>query len=363
MPKQRRHENKKLPPRWRWKHNAIYYRVPSGNEHLWEDKKEFLLGKSLNEAYIQWGKRIQHVESVQTVNELLDRYSLEVIPTKDVNTQEYNKRYVVTLKKAFGHAKITQIEPQHIYQFVDKRRVKYTDKNGKTRGGLSIAKREIAMFSDAFTKAVKWGYIKKHPFKGEVVLDGEKTRKRYVEDWEITEFLSLDKIQKNDSTKVIQAYVKIKLLTGMRQQDLLRLKITDLTEEGIEYTPRKTEKSSGIGLTIQWSQELRAAVEEAKKERPVDISPYLFCNRRGQSHWNEKTCKCSGWKSIWRRYMQRAMQETIIKEHFTEHDLRAKCGSDAESLERAKELLAHSEKSQITASVYRRKRKKVKPLR
>ena len=47
---------------------------------------------------------------------------------------------------------------------------------------------------------------------------------------------------------------------------------------------------------------------------------------------------------------------------FNEHDIRAKCASDAESLERARELLAHAD-SATTRRVYRRKPEKVRPLR
>ena len=43
-----------------------------------------------------------------------------------------------------------------------------------------------------------------------------------------------------------------------------------------------------------------------------------------------------------------------ITEHFTEHDLRAKAGSDAESLERARALLPHAD-SRTTAAIHRRK--------
>jgi integrase len=42
------------------------------------------------------------------------------------------------------------------------------------------------------------------------------------------------------------------------------------------------------------------------------------------------------------------------KERFTDHDIRAKVGSDAGSLERAKELLAHAD-AKTTQRSYRRK--------
>ncbi len=53
----------------------------------------------------------------------------------------------------------------------------------------------------------------------------------------------------------------------------------------------------------------------------------------------------------------------VLKAHverFTEHDLRAKVGSDAESLARAQELLAHAD-AKMTEKFYRRKPQKITP--
>lgn len=362
MPKARKPENKGLPARWRHVHGAYYFQVPPGFEHFWDNKKLFRLGKTLPEAYKEWAERLGSTDKANTIGQLLNRYALEVVPTKDVNTQEYNALYIKALRPVFGHMKPEDIEPQHIYQYVDKRRKKHTDEKKRTRGGLSIAKREVAMFSDVFTKAVKWGVIKAHPFKGEIVLEGEKSRTRYVEDWEIIECFKVGSKRKKGSVQAVQASIRLKLLTGMRQQDILRLQISDIQEDGIHVTPRKTEKTTGKALIYEWSDELRAAVELAKEARPVDISPYLFCNKRGKSHWNETTCKASGWKSMWRRFIDRVIEETNVTEPFTEHDLRAKCASDADSLEHARQLLAHAD-SKITEKVYRRKPEKVRPLR
>ena len=159
---------------------------------------------------------------------------------------------------------------------------------------------------------------------------------------------------------MIQAYIKIKLLTGLRRGDLLRLSVANLQGDGLHVTPGKTAKTSGKRLIIEWSDELRAAVEEAKKARPV-ISPFLFCNRRGECYVKEDGT-ANGWDSIWQRFMDRLLEETKIELRFTEHDIRAKCASDAETLVHAQQLLAHAD-GRTTERVYRRKPERVKPLR
>ncbi|WGS51135.1 hypothetical protein LFL96_06430 [Paraburkholderia sp. D15] len=105
------------------------------------------------------------------------------------------------------------------------------------------------MVSHAYTKAVQSGYLDRHPFKGEVRLDGEKARTRYVEDWEIVEYLSIDSRRKKGSVLAVQAYKRIKLLTGMRRGDLLRLTMSDLLDDGIHvihdrrFTGNEPERS------------------------------------------------------------------------------------------------------------------------
>lgn len=346
MPRTRNKENTGLPARWVHKHGAYYYLPPPAVRHLWDGKSWFLLGRTLPEAFKTWGERAGAPERIATIGALLDRYSLQMVPTKAPKTQTENRRALVRLRKVFGHMALLDIEPQHIYQYVDK------------RGARTAAHREIEVLSHAFTKAVEWGSIKKHPFKGEVRLQGEKPRTRYVEDWELLAVLGLPPLRKKGSVAAIQCYIQLKLLTGLRRGDLLRLRSSDCSSDGIEVRTSKTGKP----VVYEWTSELRAAIDAALAIRPVDISPWLFCNKRGQCYVNAATGEARGWSSMWQRFMARALAETAVTERFTEHDLRAKVASDAESLERARQLLAHAD-SKITQRVYRRKPERIKPVR
>ena len=87
----------------------------------------------------------------------------------------------------------------------------------------------------------------------------------------------------------------------------------------------------------------------------------LFATRDGQSYITDDG-RASAWKSLWQRFMARVLRETTVEERFTEHDLRAKCASDAGSLEHARALLAHAD-SATTRRIYRRRPERVKPLR
>lgn len=360
-PVKRNSENKGLPARWTLRHGAYYYRVPPGLESLWDGKAYFQLGKTLPVAYKAWSDRIGSTGTKShTIGQLLDRYALEVVPTKSFRTQEGNQLALKKLRSVFGDMPLASITPQMIYQYVDKRSIKAKDDKGRLRGGKITAHREIEVLSHAFTKAVQWGYVNNHPFKLEVRLEGEKPRTRYVEDWEIVEALALPATKRKGGVEMVQAYIRLKLLTGMRRGDLLKLAMTDIRDDGIHVTPSKTKDSTGRSIIYQWTPALRASIDLAKSKRPV-LSPFLFCNRMGKCYVNEKGF-ANGWDSLWQRFMVRVLLETKVTDRFTEHDIRAKCASDADTLEHAQAMLAHAD-SKTTDRIYRRKPEKVMPAK
>ena len=362
MVRNRNKENRGLPSRWRYLHGAYYYAVPIGMESAWDGKKKFRLGKTLPEAYKEWTRRLESLHEARTVADLLDRYSLQVIPDKAISSREVNLLFVKKLREAFGAMPITAVKPRHIYQYVEKRSVKTRDpETGKLRGGRTVAHREIEILSHAFTKAVEWGLIDRHPFKGETRLEGNKPRDRYVEDWEIDECMKLTSQRKKGSVLAIQAYIQLKIITGMDRSDLLRLTMSDLKEDGIHIQRHKTANSTGKRTIYQWTPDLKAAIDMAKAARPV-LSPLLFCKRNGQGYYDEETGRPEGWKGMWQRFMERLLAETKVTERFTEHDLRAKAGSDAETLEQARALLSHAD-VQTTDRIYRRKAEVVSPIK
>lgn len=275
---------------------------------------------------------------------------------KAAATQRGDNLALVNLRKVFGDMRLDDLEPRHIYKYVDTR----VNKQGQKSQATGV--HEIRVFKHAFTKAVEWGLVSKHPFKGEVRLKGTKPRTRYVEDWEIIEVLSLVPKRKSGSVLMLQAYIRVKMLIGIRRGDMLRLRMSDMTDAGITVRPHKTANSTGLARTFEWTPALRAAVDMALLARPIDIAPWLFCTRRGEGYFDEETGQATGWDSMWQRFMSRLLAETKITQRFTEHDLRGKVGSDAESLERARQLLGHADRK-ITERVYRRKPELIRPLR
>lgn len=361
MPKPRKPENRGLPARWQFEHGAYYYAVPKGLEAAWDGKRRFRLGKTPAEAYQVWAERIVLRDAIRTIGDLLDRYSVDVVPTKEPPTQRLNQTAIINLKKTFEKLPITDLTPMMVYRYVDKRSEKTVNSNGKNVGGKVVAHREVDLLSHAFTKAVEWGYINRHPFKGEVRLTGETPRTRYVQDWEIDEVLALNSKRTSGSIKAIQAYIRIKIMTGMDRKTLLTLTVSDITEDGIRIARSKVAHSSGKETIYELTDDLADAIQQAKDARPA-ISPFLFCNRKGEGYYNLQTGRANGWDSMWQRFMDRVLSETKVTQRFTEHDLRAKAASDAPTEDQARALLSHSNIA-TTRRIYRRKAERVTPLK
>lgn len=350
----RSRENDGLPKRWRFKHGAYFYRVPAGLERLWDGKKEFRLGTSRAEAHAEFAKRIGCYEGeLRLMEQLFERVLLEHVPTLAPKSRTMYQDCLKRLTVAFEGNPIWAIETTHCYQ--------YKDAAVKAHSPF-IAKHDLQVLSLAFSKAIEWGARKDHPIIGKgFKKPSTRQRDRYVEDWEIIECLALRPRRKRGSVLMVQAYIRIKLLTGLRRADMLALNVsTNIKKgDGIHIQPSKTKKSTGKKIIINWTSDLEQAIEIAKAARPLDVGPWLFCNRSGEPYAKEDGT-ANGFDSIWQRFMARVLKETKVTESFTERDLRAKCASDMESLEKARALLAHAD-SRITNTVYRRKPERVQP--
>lgn len=343
-PKPRSPGNRRLPKRWALKHGAYYYLVPPGQEAQWGGKRWYRLGKTEAEAYRAWSERLQDHDTITTIGALLDRYSQEIIPTKAPKSQESNRTAVRRLRPVFAAMPVGDIKPRHIYQYRDI----VTRKHGP-----SSANRDIEVISHALSVAVEWGIIDRNPIKGQVRKNRIPRRERYIEDWELAE-------ASKAAGPMLRAYITLKVLTGLRRGDLLRLKLSDLQPDGIHVQPHKTAKSTGQRLIIEWTPSLTAAVDAAKDARTKITGLTLFSTRLGQPYVREDG-SANAFDSLWQRFMVRALRDTGLVERFQEKDLRKKVASDL-PLEHARALLGHAS-AETTKRHYRIRGERVKPAR
>lgn len=344
-PRKRKAEHKGLPTGWRYRYGAYYYQVPKSLRDLWDGKSEYRLGKTLPEAHRTWAARLELQAEAGTIGELLNQYALQVVPTKTWKSRESNLISINRLRRVFGDMPIRSIEPHHVYKYINLVTAKH---------GATSARRDWEVLRHAYTKAVEWGLVKLHPLKGQVRVSKPPPADRYVEDWELAEALTV-------APPLIAAYVEFKLLTGLRRKDILVLR-RDCAESGeLVVQPSKTAKSSGVKLRFEVTPDLQAAIDAAKAVPRKVGSLYLFPNRQGKCYIDDVTGRANGFDSLWRRWIDTAIERTQLEQRFKERDLRKKSITDDADLESARKRAGHT-KEEITRAVYRLKGEVVRPL-
>ncbi|MFN7097179.1 MAG: tyrosine-type recombinase/integrase [Gammaproteobacteria bacterium] len=320
--------NKHLPERVYLKHGAYYY--------LNRQSKWIRLGKTLPEAMASWAAMVEPPIEIYTMQQLFDRYMLEIAPQKSAESYRANRVGIKALSSAFGHLSPIDITAPVIYQFMDKR--------GKI--APVMANREKSLLSHIFTTAIRWGIVTTNPCKN-VMRIKEVHRDRYVTD---TEYFSVRSL----ATENIKFIMDFAYFTGLRQADVLKLKLNEVQENGIYIQVNKTKKK----LLIEWAEELKKLVELAKNRAALLHSEYLFPNNNGQKYTS------SGFQTLWQRLIKKALAAKVIEETFRFHDIRRKTATEMEQIrgrESARQLLGHND--QKTTAIYISGMQKVKPLK
>ncbi|MGQ7249569.1 tyrosine-type recombinase/integrase [Halomonas sp. V046] len=290
-------------PRVYWRKGAWRYMC---NQH-----QKALLGKS----WIRLGETRE--EALATLKEwearlfpkagmgrLFDRYEAEIIPAKAAEaTRKANKQELKRLRAVFGECETGDITVHDIFAFMDARGAQ-----SKTQ-----ANHELALLKHIFRYAQRWGVMEHNP-ADPVAKFKLKPRDRYVTDTEFRRFLK-------HTSPWVRRYALLKYKTGLRQADMLKLRLDQLSPDGIAL---RTSKAGKLAM-IPWDDELHRLVQQVKADNLVRgrQGPTLFCKRNGKPYDKDQ------FHSRWQYGMRLAIKEGQI-ERFTEHDLRAKHATDAE---------------------------------
>jgi len=325
-----RKADRDMPTYVHWKNGAWRFKTPAHLLNYVPGRKTWItLGADKKEALKNYAELVGNLSAESGMSKLFNRYFAEVVPGKAPRTQRDNEKEMKKLREVFGEMHPAEPSTMHCQQYLDIR-----GQSSKTQ-----ANHEIALLSHVFRKAMQWGIVDRNPVKG---VEKHKTiaRDRYVEDWEIDEFLSV-------ATPFIRAWVEVKIMTGLRQGDMLAMPLNALRDEGIRFKSSKTGRKG----FIPWTPELKMAVT-ALKACNNRQGMTIVCDRSG------KPMSDSAFQNRWRAVMTRALEVTELVERFTEHDLRAKHATDVdEAGGDATANLLHDDKR--TTEAYLRSKKAV----
>jgi len=335
---------KGMPTRWAHRHGAFYYRPREHERAAFDGKSWFRLGASYSEALRAFADRMD-LQMSDKLASLIDRYTLEVLPTLSYSAQCNYRQSLERLRRVMGDNPVGVIVPKVVYRYLDEVQQKKS---------MQVANQDLKVLNRVLDYAVRWGVVDRHPIKGQVkaygLRDGlTKARTRYVEDWELAAWQSVASDQQ-------RAFAAIIMLTGCRKSDCLRIMEAHISASELTIHISKTGKALSFVLT----DALRLALAEARACKPK-ASLYLLPNGRGQCFVNAQGLTQT-WDGRWADTMRRALKETDLEARFTQHDLRAKVGSDAENDARAQELLGHTSVA-VTRQHYRRKSKAIRPVK
>lgn len=298
----KRQSNHGLPPRMHLK-SGTYYHVSSTTPRKWVS-----LGKDLAKAKVKWAQL--ESDNTDSVSRLIDDW-LALPNELATSTMAVYTSVAKQLKAVFGDTPIHCIGTVEVAAWLDNHDSKHQANMGK------------ALLSNVMDLAVRHGKMQLNPCR-QVKRNKVKGRQRYLTD---EEFMRI----RDKARPVLRAAMDISYVTGARISDVLAIKLSAWTQEGLTIRQIKTGKLQMFSRT----PELERAIAAAKEiDRPFR-SLYLLCTTKGGKY---ATSTLRDW------WMEARELAGVADAHF--HDIRGKSATDAKfDGQDYQALLGHSTKA------------------
>ncbi|SEI41997.1 Site-specific recombinase XerD [Azotobacter beijerinckii] len=282
-----RKTDRHLPAKVYQKHGAFYY----VHQNKWER-----LGGTLEEALTAYAKKVQATSSGAGMPALIDRVLTQVSPTLKPNTVLQYTAAAERLKDILAEFNPDQVLPRHVAAI----------KNSMA-ATPNMGNRVLSFLRAVFTYAVEWQIVDSNPCIG-IRRHAEKKRDRYLADEEFQAICA-------QATENMRVIYQMAYLTAQRINDVLSIRLADITEDGIAFKQQKTDKR----LIVKMTPDLADVIARAKALPRSARGLTLFTTKR--------TCKPVIYETVkqqWRKACERAGVENA-----TLHDIRAKSLTDA----------------------------------
>lgn len=250
-----RGRDKHLPACVFHRHGAYYY-VKRG---VWKP-----IGENLASALAEYARII----SPQTggCDELLERTLDRCRERVKAGKMAENtlKQYTIAakqLKKNLAEFTPMQVRPHHVAGLLDIDRAK-----------PNMANRKLSFLRLAFTHGLTWGLAELNPTYGVGRLE-EGKRDRLVT---MDEFRAVQA----KAAPHLQVIMELAYLTGQRIMDVVKVKLADVTADGVGFRQQKTGKR----LIVKMTAEIQAALDRAKAMHTNIRGLTVFHQRGGRPY-------------------------------------------------------------------------------
>lgn len=307
-----------------------------------EGGTEISLGKDYAKALEKWHELYhEKPKVVGLVQEAINRYREEVLPTKKGETLRDYTKYLKRVEEAFGQAAWHQITVPVMREYLNKR-------SAKTQ-----ANRELSMLSILWGCARKWG-MTELPWPATGLKDWKNDEQ--AREFEVTDEMFSLVYQHADD--VLRSVLDVASATGLRLLDVLRIACP--VDGRLAFRANKTAKpsyfivaeSAALTRVVEARDAKAASVTLIVTERGQPLSQRMLRQRYDEAREKAaKAAEAAGDPELAERIRSMWLRDT------------RKFAADlAEDEEHASKLLQHSSVS-LTRKHYRTKGVKLKPVR
>ena len=321
-----RKTGKHLPRGMLMKHGAFYLKATVAGKQKWTRLSDEY-GEALRKYADLVGATAKPAETIgAAIAHFLGVRAKDLKPDTIAGYEQSARRLI----PIFGAMPVADLRRDQVYRYLIER-------------GNVAANRDRALLSAVFTHLINVGLHRGvNPCVGLRYRNAETARQRYVSDAEFAKLVT-------ELPRTLALMARWSYLTGMRESDMLALRLTDGSGEGVAYTPGKARKGKEKAVLMEWTDELREVWRQAAGLR-IGAQP-LFATRNGD-HYSR-----TSFQSTWQRWKKR-----IGIADLRWHDIRRKTGSDSVTDQAATELLGHADGA-TTKRHYRAKPRSATPIR
>lgn len=209
------------------------------------------------------------------------------------------------LAKVFEKGFVSLVKPRDIARYLRVHRAE----------APIVANREVALLSNLFNLAVELGDIDRNPCK-EVRRNPEEPRERLVEQKELDAFVAWA-LQQGPSAVVLVSMAQFAALAGNRRAEFLKLHWPQVDDEVVRLQRAKQRGNKSKRELVCVSTALQEVIDRMRALPGYSPMGAVFRAPRTGNPYSE-----SGFKAMWARLMAKAIEEKIIEDRFTFHDLR-----------------------------------------